>query len=187
MLASDELILVDEHDQPIGTMEKMQAHREGRLHRAFSIFLFTEDKTRMLLQRRALKKYHSGGLLSNTCCSHPRPHETTLQAAHRRLKEELGISSVLHEVFSFIYRVALDNELIEHEFDHVFVGTTDGHVECNPEEVSECCLMTQKEIESALIERPEEFTEWFKIAYRQLTQYFDTIPISPEELGINTP
>ena len=118
------VILVDKTDNPIGEMEKQEAHIKGVLHRAFSIFIFN-SKGEVLLQQRAFHKYHSGGLWTNTCCSHPRNGETTIQAANRRLKEEMGMSCALTEEFTFIYKAKLDNDLYEHELDHVLFGTTD--------------------------------------------------------------
>ena len=120
----EKVILVDKTDHQIGEMEKQEAHIKGLLHRAFSIFIFN-SKGEVLLQQRALHKYHSGGLWTNTCCSHPRNGETTIQAANRRLKEEMGMSCALIEEFSFIYKAKLDNDLYEHELDHVLFGTTD--------------------------------------------------------------
>jgi isopentenyl-diphosphate delta-isomerase len=112
------LVLVNENDEPVGLMEKMEVHQKALLHRAFSVFLFN-SKGEMLLQRRALEKYHSGGLWTNTCCSHPYPDETPSQAATRRMREELGFETSVNPAFSFIYKAALDNELTEYEFDHV--------------------------------------------------------------------
>ena len=131
---TDQLILVDEQDNPIGTCEKMEAHRKGLLHRAFSVFIF-DAQGRMLLQQRALSKYHSGGLWTNACCSHPFPGEDNLTAATRRLQEELGFTTSLRKAFDFYYRAAFDNGLTEHEFDHVFVGQYEGTLEVNPQEV----------------------------------------------------
>ena len=134
------VILVNSMDEPVGTMEKMEAHQKGgTLHRAFSVFIFN-SKGEMLLQRRALSKYHSGGLLSNTCCSHPMPGETTLEAANRRLKEEMGMECELSEKFAFEYRAELDHDLVEWEYDHVLVGITDVLPKINPSEVDEFCV-----------------------------------------------
>ena len=119
------LVAVDAHDRPTGTVHKIRAHREGILHRAFSIFVF-DDADRLLLQRRALRKYHSGGLWSNTCCSHPRPGEQVLDAAHRRLREEMGFDCALDTAFSFVYRAELEGGLVEHEYDHVLLGRLAG-------------------------------------------------------------
>ena len=118
------MILVNERDEPLGSMEKMEAHRKGALHRAFSVFIFN-SRGEMLLQQRALKKYHSGGLWTNACCSHPRPGETNEAAALRRLREEMGFDTSLQQIFSFTYRASFNNGLTEHEYDHVFAGIYD--------------------------------------------------------------
>ena len=121
----EKIILVDEHDNAIGTMEKMEAHRRGVLHRAFSIILFNSNGE-ILLQKRSKSKYHSGGLWTNTCCSHPLPNESIQDATRRRLKQEMGIDLQPEFAFKFIYKTPLDQNLIEHEYDHVFIGTFDG-------------------------------------------------------------
>ena len=157
-----EVILVDALDQPIGTMEKMEAHRKGLLHRAFSVFVFNHKKE-LLLQQRALEKYHSGGLWTNTCCSHPAPGETPEMAGERRLHEEMGFSTPLKKRFAFEYRVALDNELTEHELDHVLTGTFDGDIIPNPEEVMAYRWVTADQLKQELREHPEHFTAWLKI------------------------
>lgn len=158
-----EVILVDEHDEAVGTGEKMATHRTGDLHRAFSIFIFN-PQGQMLLHRRAEGKYHSGGLWTNACCSHPRPGESTAEAAHRRLQEEMGFDTELEEAFRFIYRAELDNDLVEHELDHVLVGTYDGVPEPDPEEVGDWKWVDLEELEEDLEERPERYTAWFKAA-----------------------
>jgi isopentenyl-diphosphate delta-isomerase len=158
----EEVILVDEMDQEIGTMEKLEAHEKGVLHRAFSIFLFN-DKDELLLQRRAITKYHSGGLWTNTCCSHPRKNETSINAAKRRLMEELGISAEMTFVYSFIYKAALDHELTEHELDHVFCGRYSGDCNINTEEVCETKYMNINTLTSDISLHPERYTEWFKL------------------------
>jgi len=160
----NEVILVDELDNEIGRMEKMEAHRKGLLHRAFSVFIFN-DQGLMLLQKRALHKYHSPGLWTNTCCSHPAPGETTLDAASRRLQEEMGFTCKLEEIGAFTYRTSFNNGLQEHEFDHLFTGTFNGRFEVNSEEVAEYKWCSLEEIDELLITSPEEFTVWFKIAY----------------------
>ena len=123
----EEVVLVDEQDKPVGVMEKMQAHREGKLHRAFSVFIFN-DKGEMLLQQRAFNKYHSAGLWTNACCSHPKPNETTETAAARRLNEELGFKTSLEKLFDFTYKASFENGLTEYEFDHVFSGIYNGEI-----------------------------------------------------------
>lgn len=130
------LVLVDEHDRAIGTMDKLEAHRSGRLHRAFSVFVF-DSKGQLLMQRRAEGKYHSGGQWSNTCCGHPRPGEHVTDAAWRRLGEEMGISCTLRPQFDFTYKADVGNGLTEHEFDHVFFGFTDIEPQPDPNEASE--------------------------------------------------
>jgi len=131
--APEMLILVDENDREVGVEEKLAVHRRGVLHRAFSIYLFN-SKGELLLTRRAAGKYHSGGLWTNTCCSHPRPGETTESAARRRLREEAGIDCALRHGFHFVYRAELDGGMIEHELDHVFVGCYDGVPTLDPTE-----------------------------------------------------
>ena len=160
----EEVVLVDEHDNAIGIMEKMQAHREGKLHRAFSVFIFN-DKGEMLLQQRALNKYHSAGLWTNACCSHPKPNETTITAATRRLQEELGFVTTLEKLFDFTYKASFDNGLTEYEFDHVFSGNYNGTIKMNAAEVHDFCYRSVAEIESNLNSHPQKFTEWFKIAF----------------------
>ncbi len=159
-----EVILVDEHDNQIGTMEKMEAHRQGRLHRAFSIFIYN-SRGEMLLQQRAMGKYHSGGLWTNACCSHPQPGDELLNSALRRLGEELGFTTPISKVFDFVYRAGFENGLIEHEFDHVFTGTYDGPVKINEEEVSEYAFQPIDSIAASLKEEPSIYTEWFRIAF----------------------
>jgi isopentenyl-diphosphate delta-isomerase len=163
------VILVDESDQEIGTMEKLEAHEKGLLHRAFSIFLFNE-KGQMLLQQRALSKYHTPGLWTNTCCSHPAPGETIKQAAKRRLQQEMGISGVnLEVIFDFIYYKEFDNGLIEHELDHVLIGEFEGDAQLNPVEAEDAQWLYPKEIKEWIELAPEKFTYWFKLAFSKLS------------------
>lgn len=159
---SEQVILVTEGDSAVGTMEKMEAHELGRLHRAFSVFVLNNNNE-LMLQRRASHKYHSGGLWTNTCCSHPRPGESNEDAAHRRLREEMGFDCALDYGFNFLYRAELDHDLIEHELDHVFIGRYNGTVALNPEEVSEARWISFAELRQQLQAAPETFTEWFKI------------------------
>ena len=159
----EEVVLVNEADEELGTMEKMEAHEKGILHRAFSVFLFN-DEGEMLLQQRAFEKYHSGGLWTNTCCSHPRPNENTKNAAIRRLVEEMGIEAEIEEVFSFTYKAELDKGMIEHELDHVFFGSFSGELTPNPEEVADYRYVSREILLDELRRNPEKFTEWFKIA-----------------------
>ncbi len=161
----EEVILVDEADMPLGKMEKMEAHRKALLHRAFSVFIFN-SKGEMLLQRRAAGKYHSPGLWTNACCSHPRPDEDTLAAALRRLKEELGITTTLTKLFDFTYRSAYDNGLTEFEFDHVFAGVYDERdIRPDPVEVSDFCFRSPEEIKTDLQRSPAKYTTWFHLAF----------------------
>lgn len=162
-----EVILVDEQDVPVGTMEKMEAHQKALLHRAFSVFIFNA-KGEMLLHRRAEKKYHSAGLWSNACCSHPQPGQDTLQAAELRLYEEMGIRTPLTKAFDFIYKAPFENGLTEYEFDHVFTGIYDGDIQPNPEEVSDYCYQCVHQIGDSILSHPRKYTEWFKIAFPKL-------------------
>ncbi|MEP6465912.1 MAG: isopentenyl-diphosphate Delta-isomerase [Parafilimonas sp.] len=160
----EEVILVNERDEEIGILEKMEAHRKGILHRAFSVFIFN-NKKEMLLQQRAINKYHSGGLWTNACCSHPKPGEATETAARRRLKEELGFETLLKEIFHFTYNASFENGLTEHEFDHVFTGVYNGEINFNKHEVKDICFRLMEEIESDLQTHPNKFTAWFLIAF----------------------
>ena len=161
---NETVILVNPSDDEIGTAPKLAAHRDGRLHRAFSVFV-TDDKERILLQRRADGKYHSGGLWTNACCGHPRHGESTISAAARRLHEELGIECELTELASFIYRAELDNGLIEHELDHVFTGHFTGTPRPTPGEVQEIQWIFADDLRSWLEREPEVFTAWFAEAF----------------------
>lgn len=169
------LVLVNEQDEQVGTMEKMEAHRKALLHRAFSVFLFNSNGE-MLLQRRALNKYHSGGLWTNTCCSHPYPDETPHAAAIRRLQEELGLTADIQPAFSFIYKAVLDNELTEYEYDHVFVGSYDGAVVLNEDEVGDYCYKSMTDLLHHVDRHPAQYTEWFKIALPLLGNYLKENP-----------
>ncbi len=156
--------MVNEKDDPVGTLEKMEAHRRGVLHRAFSVFIFNSEGE-MLLQRRAFGKYHSGGLWTNACCSHPMPGEDLVPAARRRLQEELGFETELEKIFDFIYKASLDGGLTEHELDHVLAGIYDGPVVFNTEEVMEVKYMKMKRVRALLEKEPENFTAWFPLAF----------------------
>ena len=158
----EHVVLVSENDEVLGLMEKMQAHENGILHRAFSVFLFN-DKGEMLLQKRAAEKYHSPNQWTNACCSHPRDGETYLEAANRRLKEELGIEAELTPKFHFIYKADVGGNLWEHELDHVFFGNYQDEFNLNKEEVSEVRYISMVDLDQELKENPENFTEWFKI------------------------
>ena len=163
----EQVILVDELDNEIGTKEKMQAHKEALLHRAFSVFIFNK-KRELLLQRRALKKYHSPGLWTNTCCSHPRPNEILINAAKRRLVEEMGFDCDLFYQFNFIYKASLDQGMTEHELDHVYFGTYEGEIIITPEEVSDYKFVSITELEININKQPHLFTEWFKIVFEKV-------------------
>lgn len=158
----DQLILVNEKDEMVGVGAKLKIHREGLLHRAFSIFIFN-SRGELLLQRRAFSKYHSAGLWSNTCCGHPRPGEQILGAAERRLKYEMGLNCPLEEVGSFIYRVDVGNGLIEHEFDYILVGRSEAHPILNLEEASDCRLTGLAELGREMDSFPEAFSCWLRI------------------------
>ena len=168
-----EVILVNEHDVQTGTMEKMEVHQKALLHRAFSVFVFNK-KGEILLQKRAAKKYHSAGLWTNACCSHPKPGEETLMAAQVRLQEEMGFNTHLKKAFDFIYKAPFDNGLTEHEFDHVFIGTYDGVITPNAEEVSDYCFKPVDEIKNSIHSHPQKYTEWFKIAFPKMEVYLET-------------
>lgn len=158
----EDLIIVDSKDNAIGTAKKMAIHQQGLLHRAFSVFIF-DRQGRLLLQRRAYAKYHSGGLWSNSCCGHPRPDEPTGKAAERRLYEEMGFSCPLTWAFSFTYTAHVAEDLVENEFDHVYIGAFDGIPHPAPAEVAEWRWIEQHELVDMLAERPESFSAWFKI------------------------
>ena len=162
----EQVVLVSEEDEILGVMEKMQAHENGILHRAFSVFLFN-DKGEMLLQKRAPGKYHSPNQWTNAVCSHPRLEETYLEAAQRRLKEELGIETLLTPKFNFIYKADVGQNLWEHELDHVFTGNFQGDFKLNEDEVSEIRYISMKELDSEMTVNPDHFTEWFKIILKE--------------------
>ena len=164
------VILVDEHDNAIGTMEKQQAHVEGLLHRAFSVFIFNSEK-KLLLQKRASSKYHCGGLWTNTCCSHPRENENTQEAANRRLHEEMGLQCSLTPLFTFSYKTEFDNGLTEHEIDHVFFGSTDEMPKINSLEVEDYRYIGIEELQLEIKESPQHFTTWFLIALNRVLEF----------------
>ena len=166
------VILVDKNDTEIGVMPKLEAHQKGILHRAFSVFVFNSEG-KVLMQQRAVDKYHSAGLWSNTCCSHPLPGETNNNAAGRRLMQEMGIDCKLKTAFSFIYKAELDNDLTEHEFDHVFFGNFDGVPKINTDEVQNYKYMSLTELELDLTIHPENYTEWLKLCIEKVSTYFE--------------
>lgn len=165
----EEVVLVDEQDGEVGRMEKMQAHREGVLHRAFSVFIFN-DAGEMLLQRRALEKYHSPGLWTNACCSHPRPGEDVEAAAHRRLREELNFDAELEALGSMLYRADVGGGLVEHEYDHLFVGCHSEPVTPTPEEVVETQYIALDALERWIMRQPQDFTAWFHQALPKIAR-----------------
>jgi len=162
---------VDEHDNALGFMDKMEAHQKGLIHRAFSIFIFN-SRGEMLLQQRALNKYHSAGLWSNSCCSHPYPGEEVEAAATRRLKEELGFETPLEKIFHFTYQVSFENGLVENEFDHVFVGRYDGSIKMNAQEVNDYVFKSIEQIRQELKDEPGNYTEWFKISIPKIEAWW---------------
>lgn len=164
---SEQVVLVDRHDRTIGTAEKLLAHEQGWRHRAFSVFVF-DPAGRLLLQQRHPAKYHSGGLWSNTCCSHPRPGESVDVAAHRRLREEMGLGCELEGISSFVYETALENHLHEHEVDHVFIGTLNSDPAPNRREVCDWRWIDVPALQRALVAHPDRFTYWFPLALQEV-------------------
>ncbi len=162
----EQVVLVNENDEPLGLMDKQEAHIKGVLHRAFSIFVFN-NKNQVLLQQRSEEKYHSPLLWTNTCCSHPRKNESYLNGAQRRLYEEMGFTCHLDKKFDFIYKADVGQGLTEHELDHVFIGTFDGEPILNKKEAKDYKWMTIIEIENDLKNHPENYTEWFKIIFKE--------------------
>lgn len=170
----EKVILVDQNDKEIGLMEKMEAHEKAILHRAFSVFIFNSDG-KLMLQQRALLKYHSPALWTNTVCSHPRSGETTSQAAHRRIVEEMGYDCEFEEAFSFVYNAYVGQGLVEHEFDHVFIGKSDKQPVINPDEVASWKYVDLKWLENDVIENSEDYTVWFKIALAEVIEHFNKL------------
>jgi len=170
----EQVILVDENDCPIGLMEKQAAHIGPHLHRAFSVFIFN-SKGELLMQQRALSKYHSPGLWTNTCCSHPRDGETLEEATSRRLMEEMGMACEIHEVYTFIYKAPVGQGLTEHEFDHVFIGQSDAIPEINREEVESWEYICIDALKDDIRLHPEHYTEWFKITFDEMTHHAELL------------
>lgn len=168
----EEVVLVDENDLQIGQMEKLEAHQKGELHRAFSVFVFNA-KNELLLQLRANNKYHSGGLWTNTCCSHQRVGEGNLDAANRRLKEEMGMECNLSYGFSFLYKAGFDNGLTEHELDHVFFGFSDALPEINKDEVEDYRYVSLTALKKEIDARPDAFTKWLKICLDKVSNHLE--------------
>lgn len=164
------VVLVNEADQQIGLMEKLEAHQKGLLHRAFSVFLFNK-KGEMLLQKRANTKYHSPNLWTNAVCSHPRNGESYKNGALRRLNEELGISTEIEEKFHFIYKADVGQNLWEHELDYVFVGIYEGIFNLNPNEVAETRYISLVDLQKEILSNPDNFTEWFKIILNKYLEF----------------
>lgn len=166
---SENVILVNERDEALGLMEKLEAHRKGLLHRAFSVFVLNDQKE-IMLQQRADSKYHSGGLWTNTCCSHPRDGESPEAAAHRRLVEEMGFDCPLKKALEFTYRAELDQGMIEHEYDHLFIGHFNGEPNLNPVEAKSWRWMNIQAVSDDIKKSPESYTAWFKIIYQSFLE-----------------
>lgn len=165
------VILVDEQDNQLGLMEKLKAHEQGALHRAISVLIFNKNGE-LLLQRRALEKYHSPGLWTNSCCSHPRDGEDSIDAGERRLVEEMGMKAQLERLFQFTYRAEFDNGLIEHELDHVLVGRSNELPNLNRDEAMDFEWMSMDSIKSEIELKPQQFTPWFRIL---IEEHFEAI------------
>ncbi|WP_324721516.1 isopentenyl-diphosphate Delta-isomerase [Salinimicrobium sp. HB62] len=163
-MKEEQVILVNENDEQIGLMPKMEAHEKALLHRAFSVFIFN-DKNELMIQQRALGKYHSPGLWTNTCCSHQREGETNIEAGKRRLQEEMGFSTDLKDTVSFIYKAPFDNGLTEHEFDHILVGHYNDEPNLNPEEAHDYKWVSLEELKKDMKVNPDIYTAWFKIIF----------------------
>ncbi len=171
-MTEEKVILVNEKDEPIGTMPKLEAHQKAVLHRAFSIFVLN-NKNEIMLQQRASHKYHSPLLWTNTCCSHQRVDETNLQAGKRRLFEEMGFETPLKELFHFIYKAPFDNGLTEHELDHVMIGYYNNEPKINPEEVASWKWMSIEAVKQDMIVNPEKYTVWFKIIFDEFYHHLE--------------
>lgn len=170
-MSEPQVILVNQEDKAIGVMGKLEAHEKGLLHRAFSVFVLN-DKQELLLQRRALHKYHSPGLWTNSCCSHPLPEESTADAAKRRMQEEIGFSAEVEHLFAFTYKHEFENGLTEHEYDHVFLSNYNGEVAFNSAEVDAVKWLPLFEVKKQITEYPERFTPWFKLVFNR---FCDTV------------
>ena len=170
-MSGEKVVLVDKNDNQIGLMSKMEAHQKGTLHRAFSIFLFNSEN-QILLQKRSSNKYHSGGLWTNTCCSHPRDGESVIDAGNRRLFEEMGIKTELKEAFNFTYKAELDNGLIEHEYDHVLIGEFNGTPILNKDEAEDWKWISMEDVRKDIVENETDYTVWFVIAFEYFYKNF---------------
>ena len=173
-MKEEQVILVDETNKQIGLMPKLEAHQKAVLHRAFSVFVFN-DKNELMLQQRALDKYHSPGLWTNTCCSHQRNGESNIEAGKRRLYEEMGFVTDLKETISFIYKAPFDNGLTEHEFDHVMIGYYNDEPKINKDEVADWKWMALEDVKNDLNEHPEQYTIWFSIIFEKFYQHINII------------
>lgn len=171
-MVEEKVILVDTNDNPIGLMNKLEAHEKALLHRAFSVFILN-DKKELMLQQRAHHKYHSPLLWTNTCCSHQRENETNIQAGTRRLREEMGFETALQEMFHFIYKAPFDNGLTEHELDHVMIGYYNDLPAINGDEVESWKWMKIEEVKNDMITNPDIYTVWFKIIFEEFYHHFD--------------
>ncbi|MGJ8551268.1 isopentenyl-diphosphate Delta-isomerase [Winogradskyella wichelsiae] len=171
-MTEEQVILVDENDKQIGLMAKMEAHEKALLHRAFSVFVFNEKKE-LMLQQRALHKYHTPGLWTNTCCSHQRDGESNLDAGKRRLQEEMGFVTELEEKTAFIYKAPFENGLTEHEYDHIMVGHFNAEPIINPEEVASWKWMSLDAVKKDISENPERYTAWFKIIFEKFYKFIN--------------
>jgi len=177
-MREEEVILVDGEDRPIGLMPKMEAHEKALLHRAFSVFIMN-DQGETMLQQRAPEKYHSPLLWSNSCCSHQREGESNIEAGKRRLMEEMGFSTELRELFSFVYKAPFDNGLTEHEYDHVMIGHYNDDPQVNSREVADWKWMLPKDIKKDMDEHPDRYTEWFKIIFERFYEHIESNSPAP--------
>jgi isopentenyl-diphosphate delta-isomerase len=171
-MKEEQVILVDENDNVLGLMPKMEAHEKALLHRAFSVFVFN-SKNQLMLQQRALHKYHSPGLWTNTCCSHQRQGESNIEAGKRRLQEEMGFVTDLEETTSFIYKAPFDNGLTEHELDHILIGYFDGTPNLNEDEVADWKWMSLEEVKTDMAINPNLYTAWFKIIFEKFYEFIN--------------
>lgn len=171
-MKEEEVILVNENDEQVGVMPKLEAHEKAVLHRAFSVFILN-DKNEVMLQQRAAHKYHSPLLWTNTCCSHQRVGETNIQAGTRRLREEMGFVTDIKELFHFIYKAPFDNGLTEHELDHVMIGYFNQEPQINKEEVASWKWMSTQDVKNDISSSPELYTEWFKIIFQKFDHYLE--------------
>lgn len=169
-MKEEQVILVNERDEQIGLMPKMEAHEKALLHRAFSVFVFNE-KNELMIQQRALNKYHSPGLWTNTCCSHQREGESNVEAGKRRLQEEMGFTTDLEDTISFIYKAPFDNGLTEHEYDHILVGNYNEEPKLNPEEAHDYKWVDLETLKKDMVKNPDIYTEWFKIIFEKYYRY----------------